>query len=272
MAKYSILTKTRSEPVRMDRFVWTDAQANEIFGQFVWRYDPNQPRHPAGTYEGGRFAPNGSGGGIGSKTRGRVGLNDGIKEELKESRKHKTFEESLRDAHKNQEELVKLGKRLEAETGMKFFENGPKKEESVLRKIRDDGYAGAYEINDLARATFILNSPRDADRVIKALAQEHLVMDKGWSFDSPTGYLDRKILVQYENKGVAEIQLIPKGIFEAKFEGGGHDLYEVIRNRRLPEVERLEAQRKSFKLYSSNLPDTFKPFWSTLNKRAKPRT
>lgn len=82
---------------------------------------------------------------------------------------------------------------------------------------------------DLARASFIIREPAQAEHIIAAVRQQMGVFDKGWA-EQPTGYLDRKLLVRMENGGTAEIQIIPERVYAFKEEGGGHRLYTIERS------------------------------------------
>lgn len=216
------------------------------------KYDPNQPRDRVGRWTDTGAADDEGGQGV-------VALTPEIKRaELIEPNNGKTLEELREGAVENQKELDRMGKAIERDLGIDYAPPPPgfevKTVESLNRKITEEGYAGAHEITDISRATFVLDSPQQADQVIEALSRERKVYDKNWQHLDRYGYLDRKIYVQHPDGGVSEIQLVPRGVQQLKM-GQGHQLYEIARRKSTPIAAANAAARKSRTLYHRVLRD-----------------
>jgi hypothetical protein len=139
-----------------------------------------------------------------------------------------TLEDLHQRALANQKLLGALGERLEQELGAAFKNPGVKALERAAEKLANEGYADASELKDLSRAAFAVKDRQQAEAIVNALRKEYPVYDKGWQ-ELKSGYLDRKIIVQFPNGGVSEIQLVPETIWDYKV-GEGHRLYEIARS------------------------------------------
>jgi hypothetical protein len=244
----------------------------------VEKYNPNQPRNPAGQAGGGRWTSGGGGGSTEAEEQGeseaegkgdgevrRLGPSD--KDRIVDALKGKTVEEMVAMGETNQNELRAVGSKLESELGLTFVDPGPKSETRVREKLRDEGYEGPHQITDYSRSTFVVNSPQEADAVVSALAKDNVVYDKGWTQLKGTNYLDRKLYIQHDNGGLSEVQLVPRGI--AIYKGGpgmprsqstlsgiGHTLYEISRQPSVPQPVRERVTRLQSKLYTRALQGT----------------
>jgi hypothetical protein len=239
---------------------------------YVEKFDPNQPRAPQGSSNGGQWVSAGGSGAAEEGTaegegadRGEVRpLKSGDKDKLIEALNGKTAEEMVAMGEVNQEELREIGRRLESELGLTFVDPGPKTLTRVKEKLRDEGYEGAHQITDYSRSTFVVNSPEDAEAVVNALARDSVVYDKGWQMLKGTNYLDRKLFIKHDNGGLSEVQLVPKGL--AIYKGGpgmprsrsalsgvGHKLYDIYRQKSTPQPLRQRVERMQARLYTRAL-------------------
>jgi hypothetical protein len=166
------------------------------------------------------------------------------------------------EAHENQEKLRQIGDALWDRLGVEFREapyelsdRGVKTKDSILRKVRDEAYAAPGELTDISRATFVIDSPEDGEKVVNSLAHSGTVFDKGWSKLAQTGYLDRKVYMKFPNGGVAELQLVPRGVQQMK-DGIGHRLYEISRSTAQERAIRKAALRRQRLLYGQSLDGT----------------
>jgi hypothetical protein len=171
----------------------------------------------------------------------------------------KPLDTLIKEAHANQEQLRQIGAALEDSHNVEFTEapyelsdKGVKTRESILRKVKTEGYSSPGQLADISRATFVVDSPDDAHAVTHALAQHGTVYDKGWVKLAQTGYLDRKVYMKFENGGVAEIQIVPRGVHQLK-SGIGHRLYDISRDPSYDHAARRAAMRKARRLYSHTL-------------------
>lgn len=224
------------------------------------RFNPDQRRDPKGSSTGGRWTGGPAAGAPTEPTdaedKGEVRpMTPETKRQLTEANRHKNLDQLLADARENQAELGKIGRQMEKDLGLKFIDPGPKSAKRVVEKVAHEGYDGAHQITDISRATFVVDSPADADKVMKALARDSIVHDKGWKRLGESGYIDRKVFVEFDNGGLAEVQLVPRGIQQIK-SGKGHALYEMARKPgQAPEVIE-NALAESRQLYSSSIAGT----------------
>jgi hypothetical protein len=215
------------------------------------KYDPNEPRDDIGRWTDG-------GGGV--EPIGRViPLNPDLKARITSTNIGKSVDVMRAEATINQKNLDGIGANLE-DRGIASYEPPPsgyevKSADSVMRKMRDEGYGGAHEITDYSRASFVIDHPADAQRVVDALRERGDVYDKNWQYIERTGYLDRKVYLQHPNGGLSEIQITPRGVFQVKV-GAGHRLYEVARLRSTPREVAGAAMRKSRNLYKKVISQT----------------
>ncbi len=224
------------------------------------RFNPNQRRDPKGTSTGGRWTGGPAAGApeepVDEEDKGEVRpMTPETKRQLTEANRDKTLDQLLTTARENQGELGKIGRNLEKDLGLQFIDPGPKSAKRVVEKVTSEGYDGAHQITDLSRATFVVDSPADADKVIGALAKDSIVHDKGWKRLAESGYIDRKIFVEFDNGGLAEVQLVPRGIQQIK-SGKGHDLYEMARKPGQPAEVVDQALAESRQLYSGAIAGT----------------
>ncbi len=137
------------------------------------------------------------------------------------------IETLLAHAEANQAELGEAGDALASELGVDWHDPGVKSEERAREKLEHGGYADAGELLDLARGAFVVDTAEQGQALAEALLKRFALFDKGWKrLDS--GYLDRKLILQFANGGTAEVQIVPRGIWDYR-RAGGHKLYEEAR-------------------------------------------
>lgn len=163
-------------------------------------------------------------------------------ERVLEGQRGATLPELLDRAAANQAELAKIGPELGELAGAEFVNPGAKTRDRVLAKA--DAYPDPADLKDLARGGFLVTKRGQGQKILAELeARGFVVHDKGWK--PMNGYADRKLIVQFPNGGVAEIQIIPKAISDYKF-GEGHKLYELVHNPGSSDAE-VEAAVKTMK-------------------------
>lgn len=217
------------------------------------RYNPDQPRDPAGTATGGRWTDGTPG--YGADDHGVHHLDKETKRQLVADLKDRSLDELLEDAAENQKTLGVIGDKLAKDTGLEFINPGAKSRARVLEKVAGPEYDGPHQITDLARATFVVDQAGDAEAAIRALSKQAAVYDKGWTKLKESGYLDRKVFVRFDNGGLAEVQLVPRGIQQLKA-GRGHKLYEIARAPSTPRHVAEAAMEESRQLYAGALQGT----------------
>lgn len=215
------------------------------------RYNPDQPRDPKGSPTGGQWTDGDAG--TGEADSNVVTLTKSDKRKfLIDPNRGKSLEQIHAEAMENQQRLRDLAPIIEHKAGVTFQEppegHEVKSVASVNRKIKEEGYAGPHEIIDHSRASFLVDSPAEADKVVAALSEHGRVFDKGWKRIEEYGYKDRKVFIIHPNDGVSEIQITPRGIQQYK-DGQGHQLYEIARKASTPYVIARTAARKSRTIY-----------------------
>jgi hypothetical protein len=220
-------------------------------GEGLKRFDPSQPRDPAGTTTGGQWT-----------SAHANPMTSEARAQLVADNVAKPLGQLIDEAHENQEKLRQIGDALWDRLGVEFREapyelsdRGVKTKDSILRKVRDEAYAAPGELTDISRATFVIDSPEDGEKVVNSLAHSGTVFDKGWSKLAQTGYLDRKVYMKFPNGGVAELQLVPRGVQQMK-DGIGHRLYEISRSTAQERAIRKAALRRQRLLYGQSLDGT----------------
>lgn len=143
--------------------------------------------------------------------------------------------------------------------GVAFIDPGPKAIARIREKVALEGYDDATDLVDLARGAFVVDSEAAGERVAQALLRRFDAMDKGWVRMADTGYLDRKIVIAFDNGGTAELQIVPRAVWEAK-KAAGNDLYQ--RSRVAQGAGRVALEGEQRALYAAALSDSeFNGIW-----------
>lgn len=134
----------------------------------------------------------------------------------------------LKVAEENQSALTDWGATLPKD--VEFKDPGVKGRDRVLEKFSKEGYADPAELKDLARAAVVVEDPAHADGIIASLRERFPnLIDKGWQ-KTGTGYVDRKFTIEFANGGKAELQIVPRAMWDAKYGKGGEALYHALRS------------------------------------------
>jgi hypothetical protein len=126
----------------------------------------------------------------------------------------------------------------------------------VAQKIARKDYNSPREVTDFVRAGVVVNTPAEADDVVRALAQQFRVIDEGWSTNA-AGYFDRKLAVVFDDGMMAEVQMWPPAIYAAKKEG--QKLYAARRRGETPQTPTPEE-----KAYWAEVAGGLEEAWSPL--------
>lgn len=144
----------------------------------------------------------------------------------------KTIDEVYAGAEANKATLDQAGAQIAEATGTEYRSPGIKKLPRVLEKTLVEKMAAgrpAAGVTDIVRATFVAQSPADADAVVHRLAGHFPVTDEGYKF-TQVGYFDRAVNVRFSNGQIGEVLIAPPELVQAKGRaGGGHELYKQWR-------------------------------------------
>jgi len=153
--------------------------------------------------------------------------------EMKAKQAGWTIDDHYKQAHVNQVDLNEIAADISENIGIEYKHAparhsesaaGEKSRSSTARKVKEKYYGNAEKLTDIVRGTFILESPSDVEAIVDQLGDRLAGVDEGWAI-TDTGYFDRKILVQFDNGQIGELQLVTKNIIEAKEGVGLHDIY-----------------------------------------------
>jgi hypothetical protein len=174
----------------------------------------------------------------------------------------KSVDDHYRVAEANQRVLASAAHAAvqKVDHGCKFKDPGIKGKERVAEKIK--GGKAPDQLNDIVRGGFDAPTPELADQLIQEFTHQFEVADEGW-FRTDAGYFDRKSLVRFKNGQVAELQIWPPGMLDAKSKGGGHKLYEEARKLKDTDPRRVELQQQMIDLYNGVM-DTLPRQWRSL--------
>lgn len=250
-------------------------------------------RVPAGSPDGGQF---GYGGGGGSESvaddkpvtkvqnykPGVYGSDNKSVDEFKRKwiaeSPIKSVSTAVSLALPTQKRLDEIGKSIANEFDVKWKNPGPKTHDrngnikqggidriEVKAKARADR-GGISAVMDIARGTFIVDTPKQADAIIERMGEKVEVLAEEWR-RSDVNYFDRTALLRFENGMVAEVQMMDPRMAAAKSPdfGGGHDLYAQWRSA--PEgPKKQELYDAQVKLYGDVL-NSYPPEWRSVVDR-----
>lgn len=164
---------------------------------------------------------------------------------------------------RHQAELLKIDEELRAEHGIEPATKIARikdKEKAASKMIRKS-YRTTSQLTDLVRTGFVVAEHDQADKVIAGLAKHFKVLDEGWVM-TEANYFDRKVLVQFKDGTIGEVQFWHPEMLEAK-NGEGHKLYEAMRELPPNDPERAVLNQKMRALYDKAL-ETADPKWKDL--------
>jgi len=136
------------------------------------------------------------------------------------------------------DKMAQIGQKLKL-----VFDTAPiKTRESIERKTLQK-YAGHINrVSDAARTGIVAKTVNEADQIVAEIGQTFRILDEGWN-ETEAGFFARKLIVVFEDGQLGEVQIWPPGMREVN-EDGGHRLYEIWRDRTLPEAQRNAAFEK----------------------------
>jgi hypothetical protein len=146
-----------------------------------------------------------------------------VEVEFRSQQKGWSLADQYARASGNQRRLVEFGDGLtRGRRDVRFIDPGVKLRATTGEKQGRYRWDGG-DFTDIVRGGFVVTRPEAADDIVTALAQRYDVIDKGW-VRLPNGYMDRKILVRFEDGQVGEIQIWSQRMFAARDRTRG--LYE----------------------------------------------
>ncbi len=162
----------------------------------------------------------------------------------------RTLDELYELAPQHQTTLQGVGEELAVELGVTFKNPGLKQKDTATEKMVRKAYRGTSELTDVIRGGFVVKTLDQSDEVVRELATRFDVIDEGWQ-SKPTGYRDRKVMLRFADGSIGEVQIWPEQMYEAKFAGGGQDLYTRSREPQIDPVLRESLEQEEAALYSA---------------------
>lgn len=181
----------------------------------------------------------------------------------------RTIDELMAVAPAHQDELGKVGEELAAKYGAQFKNPGVKKRATTEQKMVRKRYDSTQRITDVVRGGFTVASPEQAEQIVSDLVSRFKAVDEGWKMDA-VNYFDRKVMIQFPDGTIGEVQFWHPEMLKAK-SGGGHALYEEGRSLPAGDPKRLEVEAKMRTLYAAALKDAeedWKPLIGQLDREA----
>jgi len=180
-------------------------------------------------------------------------------------------------APQSQDFIVGIARNIESDLGIQLKDPGLKKPETAAEKMTRKSYASVREMTDIARAGFIIDSPEQAEEIVRRFGARARILDEGWNV-TPVNFFDRKILVQTPNGLVAEIQVWSPKLFEAKFSADnrfgmkGQDMYTEAREDATPIARKEELEQNMRDLYDEALAAEDQAFRDLVGTSIEPKT
>jgi hypothetical protein len=127
---------------------------------------------------------------------------------------------------------------------LEFGNPGLKNRKDAEEKLARKGYQSTKQLTDVVRAGFRAETPDAVQRAINMLALRFRVLDEGWNL-SKESYFDRKVLVQFKDGTIGEVQFWEPSLIDAKTKTG-HALYKKARALPMghPDIPSLIAQQQ----------------------------
>lgn len=170
-----------------------------------------------------------------------------LQADLKDAQGFTSIDDIMARGAKNHDELNAAIAEISLEVGTKQKAAPLKSRDRTEAKVRNK-YAGNYnKITDVARGGVDAETPEQADAFLAALASRYRVVDEGYTVTGE-GYFDRKAMVVMPDGMLAEVQIWPPGLLEAK-SNGGHKAYEEFRLPETSPERKAELQAEMTQLY-----------------------
>jgi zeta toxin len=191
----------------------------------------------------------------------------------------KDIRQLVREAPSAQAELARTAAQVAAKVGVRWHDPGPKtKSASGIARVRfkaSKRNGDVSRVTDVARGSFVIDRPEQAEQLAAELAKTYEVTLEDWKV-TDVNYFDRTINLRLPNGMVAEIQMLPASMSLAKASpdhggGGGHDIYKAVREIDPHESEAArtkydELMGKMSELYGKVITD-FPPIWQSAARK-----
>ena len=240
------------DPKRRVDWAIARARSAELLNR-TQKYSEDEPRDEGGRWtDGGGSDGGGSGGGdkpSSSDGKPVSGYSPGIKTPKNGNDDHakavkqtwidtspiKTIDDVKRLAGDSQKALGDVGRQIAAKLGIEVKDPGSKVKtdkgvKRTIEKAANPRYGSLAAVPDVARLTFLINEPQQADQINDELAKHFEVATEPWKL-TDVGYGDRASNVRLPNGMMGEIQMMEPSMAQAKSPdgGGGHDQYVISR-------------------------------------------
>lgn len=139
----------------------------------------------------------------------------------------RTLDELYGVAGDHQDELGIIGAELGEKHGAEWRNPGIKKQATSAEKMARKRYDSTSRLTDVVRGGYVVKTPEQVDGIIADLAKTYPIVDEGWRMTSEA-YFDRKVMVQFPDGTIGEVQFWHPDLLDAK-DGRGHALYEEMR-------------------------------------------
>jgi hypothetical protein len=132
-----------------------------------------------------------------------------------------TVEDLVAKAPADQAALASVATAIAQKYGVLLRNPGTKTRESLDKKLGRGREVKA--VTDAVRLGFDVEradaDPAKVDQIIAELGTHFAIGDEGWA-KTPDGYVDRKVMVRFDDGVVGEVQFWPPGLYKAKADPG----------------------------------------------------
>jgi len=182
----------------------------------------------------------------------------------------KSIDDVLKAAGPSQAALGEVGRQIQSQLDVRFSDPGPKtkSDKGIARVVekaeKRGGRFGA--VTDVARASFIVNHPDQAEQVITELGKHFEIAVEPWKL-TDVNYGDRAVNIRFPNGLIGEVQIMDTHMAQAKSPdgGGGHDYYLVAREAapdgKNPDPERYAAATEAMRQIYGRVLDSYPQEW-----------
>lgn len=231
--------------------LYVDAKSGDIYECI--KYSEDQPRDEDGRWSGGAGGEGGSSDSGGKEPKEGdgnkpvAGFSAGVKarnddEKVQAAKdgwyaaspfsadrfggdKKAAMDAALKAAAPMQKQLGDAGRAIGAKLGLEFHDPGVKTDRARIdEKIEQRG--GTERVTDLSRGGFEIETPHQAAAIAAELAAHGFeVAEENWNL-TKLGYVDKALQIRGPNGLIGEVQIVEKGMYEAKNQGGGHATFK----------------------------------------------
>jgi hypothetical protein len=230
--------------------IYLDTESGDVYSSI--KYSDDQPRDDDGKWSSGGGGGGDTGGGgkepkEGDGSKPVAGFSAGVKakndNEAVDKAKADWFQASpfradkfggdkkaamdaaVKAAPAEQKMLGDVGRAVAEKRGIEFQDPGVKTDRARIDE-KIEQRKGVERVTDLARGGFVVDTPEQAKGIAEEFAKAGFeVAEEPWK-PTDLGYADKALQLRGSSGLVAEVQIVERGMYNAKNKEGGHAAYK----------------------------------------------